>query len=193
MTLRFFIKRIVLFLWAIVASASADWVELKNCRLVKNSFNDGDSFLIESARSYRGRNVNRFRLYFVDAAEADKNSAFKKERLMEQAQYWGQDDPDFALKMGLRADQFVKRLLRGRFTVYTVGEQAPTKGMPRYYALIRVDDRWLNEFLVKEGLARIYGKGINLPDGTAEQAHWNRLRRLERASKTERFNGWSGK
>jgi hypothetical protein len=172
--------------------SATDWVELKNCRLVKNQSNDADSFLVECTEAYRGKTKNRFRLYFVDAAETDANSDFKKDRLTEQAKYWGRDDPDFALKMGLRAEPFVKRLLRGGFSVYTQGECAPTLGAPRYYALVRVKDRWLDEILVEKGLVRIYGKGTDLPDDTAQKTHWSKLHRMERAAKSKGINGWQG-
>jgi len=192
MTLRFFIKRILFLLWATATSVFAEWTVLERCHLVENQFNDADSFLVECSDAYRGETKNRFRLYFVDAAETDSNSDFKKERLVKQAEYWGSDDAEFALKMGLRAEQFVKRLLRGGFSVYTQGEYAPTMGVPRYYAMIRVKDRWLDEILVEEGLVRIYGKGTDLPDDTAEKTHWSRLHRMEREIKTARRNGWQG-
>lgn len=179
------------FLLMAVSTLAADWVELKNCRLVENPFNDADSFIVECPQAYRGETQNRFRLYFVDAAETDSNSDFKKERLLEQAAYWESDDPDFALKMGLRADQFVKRLLRGGFEVYTRGDYAPTMGRPRYYAFVRVKDRWLDEILVEQGLVRIYGKGAHLPDQTHANTHRARLRKLEQDAKAHRRNGWS--
>jgi hypothetical protein len=159
---------------------------------VENLSNDADSFVVECSESFRGEKQNRFRLYFVDAAETDANSEFKLERLKEQADYWQSDDPDFALEMGLRAEQTAKRLLRGGFSVYTQGETAPTLGTPRYYAMIQIDGRWLDESLVEDGLARIYGKGTDLPGGQSEQQHWNRLRQLERAAKSKRCNGWRG-
>lgn len=181
----------VALLFSTVFFAQAvDWTELKRCRLVESPFNDGDSFMVECAEAYRGGKQNRFRLYFVDTAETDSNSDFKKERLKEQAAYWGSDDLDFALKMGMSAEQTVKKILRSGFTVYARGEYAPTMGRPRYYALIKVNGRWLDEILAEEGLARIYGKGTHLPDRTHANTHWARLRQMERAAKSERRNGW---
>jgi len=169
-----------------------DWIELKNCRLAENQSNDADSFVVECTQDYRGEAQNRFRLYFVDAAETDANSDFKQERLQVQAEYWESNDPDFSLKMGLRAKHFVERLLRGGFSVYTQGEYAPSLGAPRTYALIRVKDRWLDEILVEEGLVRIYGQGTDLPDGLSAKKHWGRLHQLERAARADRRNGWHG-
>lgn len=180
----------LLCLFCVRCSADADWVRLEHCRFVDAAYNDADSFIVHTSRSFRGRKENRFRLYFVDAPETDMDSDFKQKRLREQAMYWGRDDPDVALQMGRRADRIVRRLLRGRFTVYTKGETAPTMGMPRYYALVRIDDRWLGEQLVEQGLARIYGKGTDLPDGHSEPMHWSRLKQLAREAKKTGRNGW---
>jgi endonuclease YncB( thermonuclease family) len=185
------VKRILVLLCAAGASVSAEWTVLENCRLIESLSNDADSFVAECSEPFRGETQNRFRLYFVDAAETDMNSEFKQKRLAEQADYWGSDDPGFALQTGLRAAQTVKKLLRSRFTVYTQGEYAPTLGAPRYYALIRLQDRWLDEILVEEGLVRIYGKGTDLPDHRDEKSHWNSLHSLERAARARRVNGWS--
>ena len=163
---------------------------MEGCKLVRSDSNDADSFLVECAEDYRGETKNRFRLYFVDSAETDANSKFKKDRLLDQATYWGSTDPDFALKMGLRAEQKVKRLLRGGFDVYTQGEYAPTMAAPRYYALVKVKDRWLDEILVEYGLARIYGKGTDLPNETDAKMHWRTLYALERTAKAKHQNGW---
>lgn len=169
---------------------SADWVELKDCKLVRSESNDGDSFLIECSEPYRGETQHRVRLYFVDTAETSSNSDFMKERLKEQAAYWGYKDSDFALRIGLRAQQTVQKMLRSNFTVYTRGEYAPSMGRPRYYATVFVKDRWLDEILVADGLVRIYGKGAHLPDGTNANTHRSRLRKLERAAKAAKRNGW---
>ena len=192
MTLNFFIKRIVLLLCAISTSVCAEWTVLKDCRMVENQFNDADSFIVESKTLYRGEMKNRFRLYFVDSAETDASSKFEKDRVLDQAKYWGSTDPDFAMKMGLRAEQQVKRLLCGGFDVYTQGEYAPTLGAPRYYALVKIKDRWLDEILVEGGLARIYGKGTNLPDGTDAKMHWRTLYAFEHMAKSKHQNGWLG-
>lgn len=182
--------RQIVLLAVMTVSARAEWTVLENCKLVENQSNDGDSFVIECSTPYRGEAQNRFRLYFVDTAETDANSDFKRDRLKEQAAYWENDSPDFALQMGLRAEQTVKKWMRSSFTVYTQGDYAPSMGAPRYYALIRTKDRWLDEMLVEEGLVRIYGKGAHLPDGTNANTHRSRLRKLEGVAKAELRNGW---
>ncbi|MDD3275712.1 MAG: hypothetical protein PHP93_01535 [Kiritimatiellales bacterium] len=183
-------KQIVLLFFAAVCSASAEWIVLENCRLVENQSNDGDSFVVECSTPYRGETQNRFRLYFVDTAETDSNSDFKRERLKEQAAYWESDNPDVALKMGLRAEQTVKKWMRSSFSVYTQGEYAPSMGAPRYYALVQIGGRWLDELLAEEGLVRIYGDGTDLPDGTSADNHWRKLHELERAARSAGLNGW---
>jgi endonuclease YncB( thermonuclease family) len=183
--------RQIFLLTVIAVSVQAEWTILQNCQLVENQSNDGDSFVIECSTPYRGEMQNRFRLYFVDTAETDSNSDFKRERLKEQAAYWGSDNLDFALQMGLRAEQNVKKWMRGGFTVYTQGGYAPSMGAPRYYAMIRIQDRWLDEMLVENGLARIYGDSTELPEGISAESHWHKLHELERAARTAGLNGWS--
>ncbi|MBI9020998.1 MAG: hypothetical protein JEZ10_07070 [Verrucomicrobia bacterium] len=183
-------RRIVLLFFLIAFSAGAEWTVLEKCKLVENQSNDADSFVVECATPYRGESRNRYRLYFVDAAETDSNSDFKKERLKEQAAYWENGDPDFAVRMGMRADLTVKKWMRSGFTVYTQGKYAPSLGAPRYYALIRINGRWLDEMLAEDGLVRIYGDGTDLPDGTSAEAHWRKLHELERAARSESRNGW---
>jgi len=184
-------KRIIFLLCSLSVSAFAEWTLLENCKLVRSDSNDGDSFLVDCPTECRGESQHRFRLYFVDTAETSSNSDFMKERLQAQADYWDVD-PNFALRMGLRAQQTVRKLLRGRFTVYTKGEYAPSMGRPRLYAMVRVDDRWLSEILVEEGLVRIYGKGAHLPDRTNANTYRSRLRQLERSAKSEHRNAWRG-
>lgn len=179
---------LIIFLTAFLASA--EWTVLKNCKLAENQSNDGDSFVVQLREPFMGKEQVRFRLYFVDTAETDSNSDFKADRLKEQAAYWERNDPDFSLQMGLRAEQSVKRFLRGGFTVFTKGEYAPTMGSPRFYAMFKVDEQWLDEWLVTEGLARIYGQGTDLPDGRSADDHWRTLHTLERAARSEGKNGW---
>jgi endonuclease YncB( thermonuclease family) len=168
----------------------AEWTVLEHCRLVENPSNDGDSFVVESVVPYRGERKNRYRLYFVDTAETDSNSDFKRNRLKEQAAYWERGNPDFALQMGLRAKQTVAQWMRSGFTVYTRGDCAPSLGAPRYYALIRFQEGWLDERLVADGLVRLYGADTDLPDGTSADRHWQQLRALERSARAFRVNGW---
>jgi len=184
-------KRILFLLCALSVPAFAEWMLLENCKLVRSDSNDGDSFLVECATEYRGESKHRFRLYFVDTAETSSNSDFMKERLEEQATYWGGNDPDFAMRMGLRAQQTVRKLLGNRFDVYTQGEYAPTLGRPRLYAMVRVNDRWLSEILVEEGLVRIHGSGAKLFNGTSAKSYRSKLQRLERTAKSARRNAWA--
>ena len=184
-------KWIIVLLCAVSASVFAEWTVLENCKLVRSESNDGDSFLIESSTEYRGQTQHRVRLYFVDTAETSSNSDFMKDRLEAQAAYWGGRDSDFALRMGLRAQQTVLKLLKGRFDVYTQGEYAPSIGRPRLYAMVRVKDRWLSSILTEEGLVRIHGVGTDIPDRTSQKGYRLGLQRLERLAKSEQRNAWS--
>ena len=184
------IRAILWVLVAVLSGGAAEWTTLENCHLIPNQYNDGDSFLVESSTSFRGSKVNRFRLYFVDTAETSADSDFMRKRLADQAAYWGSHDARFAQQMGTLAKQQVNNWLRGGFTIHTRSEKAPGLGRPRYYALVRVGSRWLDELLVSHGLVRVYGKGTDLPDHSRDQTHWARLRLLERAAKSARKNGW---
>ena len=183
---------LVFFLFSALFASAAEWTLLENCKLVRSESNDGDSFLVESPVEYRGESKHRVRLYFVDTAETSSNSDFMQDRLKAQAAYWGSNDPDFALKMGMRAKQTVRKLLNQRFDVFTAGEYAPSLGRPRLYAMVKIKDRWLSEILVEQGLVRIYGDGMKLPDGTSAKSYRARLKRLERSAKSLRRNAWRG-
>jgi len=59
---------------------SKDWIVLKDCRLIPNPANDGDSFHVSA-----GEKEYLFRLYLVDAPETDEMTP---RRLIEQAKYF---------------------------------------------------------------------------------------------------------
>jgi len=50
----------------------------------------------------------------------------------------------------------------------------------------------LAELLVKNGLARIYGKRITMPDGTDSRAYLEKLGKLEQSAKQQKVGGWTG-
>ncbi len=64
MALLFFGPQLSMFPRAI---RSKEWIVLKDCRLIANPANDGDSFHMSA-----GENEYLFRLYFVDAPETDE-------------------------------------------------------------------------------------------------------------------------
>lgn len=180
MTVRLF--TILLFL-SPVPRLFAAWRTLDGVAYEENPYNDGDSF-------HAGRNRSRyiFRLYFVDVPETDKRYM---KRVEEQAEYFGLT-PEQALKGGMRASEFVEELLKDKIlevhTQYTGARGASDR--KRYYAMVKVGGRWLSEILVERGLARVYGMGADLPDGTSERVYWSRLRKLEKEAREAHRGFW---
>jgi endonuclease YncB( thermonuclease family) len=88
------------------------------------------------------------------------------DRIAEQAAYFG-ITPDAAIQIGHEASEFTKQALTKPFTIYTRWRRALGRSaIWRYYAIVvTADGRDLNELLVSEGLARIYGTRTPLPDG----------------------------
>jgi len=165
------------------ARAQRSWRHLDNVALVEHSGNDGDSF---HARRNRSRYL--FRVYFVDTPETD---ARFPDRLQEQADYFG-ISLNQVVEAGKMADDFTKELLAKRpFDAYTKYRDAMgASTQQRIYAMIKVNDRWLCELLVENGLARIHGVGDDLPDGVSERRHWARLRTLENTARREKRGIW---
>lgn len=165
------------------AWAQRSWRHLDNVSLVEHPGNDGDSF---HARRNRSRYL--LRLYFVDTPETDGRFP---DRLQDQADYFG-ISLDQIIEAGKMADDFTKELLaRQPFDVYTKYRDAlGASRQNRIYAMVRVNDRWLCELLVENGLARIHGVGDDLPDGVSERRHWARLRTLENTARREKRGIW---
>jgi hypothetical protein len=88
---------------------SKDWIVLKDCRLIPNPANDGDSFHVSA-----GEKEYLFRLYFVDAPETD---ALAPGRLVEQAKYFGLTVPQ-AIEVGQAAKEFVREVIRTIHGIY---------------------------------------------------------------------------
>lgn len=165
------------------AWAQRKWKELDKVRLVEHDANDGDSF-----HAKRKRTEYLFRLYFVDTSETDLRY---EDRVQEQADYFGVTIPE-VMKGAKDASEFVKKLLKDKeFTVYTRYEDARgSSKMKRYFAMVKIDDRWLCDLLVENGHARIFGKPSDLPDGTPARIHWARLRKLEAEAKAAHRGTW---
>jgi hypothetical protein len=83
------------------------WCILENCALVPNESNDGDSFHVK----YRWREYI-FRLYFVDAPETDDHV---KNRIVEQAKYWGISE-QAVTRLGREAAQFTRKFIENGFS-----------------------------------------------------------------------------
>lgn len=142
------------------------WTRHENCRFIASEYHDGDSFMAETAS---GKRIV-FRLYFVDTPETDDR--FPK-RNADQAKFFNVAD---VKPLGEKARSFTRAFLRGGFTATTRDERARgMSGLPRSYAFIERRGELLSEALLRNGLARPFGRGTDLPDGTPKQIHWNHL------------------
>ncbi len=165
----------------------------RNCTLVENRGNDGDSFMV---RLPTGKTA-QFRLYFVDTPE----SAFKRysggetnhPRIRQQAADLGGITPEQAVEIGKKAKAFTLNLLASQpFTLYTEWDSPFNDG--RYHAHVQVlhegKPTWLHQILIIRGLARIKTKPADLPDGTTAAQEKENLRRLEGQAKRKDLGAW---
>lgn len=173
-------------LTARTAQPEYKWEKYEGCTLVENTWLDGDSFTVRIAP----RKFRVFRLYFVDTPEDGKDQRFPA-RVAEQAAYFGVSQ-ERAFKLGDEAATFTKKVLSAQpFTVWTLWQDAlGSSKRQRFYALVEVEGRLLTSMLVEEGLARIYGKRIQLPDGTDSQHYLKTLAKAEEKARLEKKGAW---
>ena len=161
---------------------SKDWIVLKDCRLIANPANDGDSFHVSG-----GDKEYLFRLYFVDAPETD---AMVPGRLVEQAKYFGITVPQ-AIDVGQAAKEFVRERLSAPFTVFTHMSGAMGQSrLERFYAFVQTKDGDLGEQLVRNGLARPYGFKAAPPGLQSSRIEVDKLQQLEDEAKREKIGAW---
>lgn len=164
------------------ARSSARWISYDSAVLDDREPYDGDSFFIQTRRS---RMI--FRLYFVDAPETDLEFP---QRVREQGEYWGISDSD-VLRLGWEARLFARKFMQDGVTAWTRREDATGRSrQPRVFAIIRAGEDDLAVELARNGLARIFGYGTDLPDGTAAADMWRRLREAEAEARLHRRGGW---
>ena len=171
--------------WCASAQAAdrKEWSTL-DCGYLPHKNNDGDSFQVRC-----GAEEFFLRLYFVDAPETN---LLYPERTREQAEHFGATLDD-TLKAGARARAFVREALRAPFTVTTRKASAGGRGRePRYYGMVEVGGRNLDEMLVLQGLARVKGVAATLP-AEKSRAHAERLRLLEQQAKHKRRGLWAAR
>lgn len=180
---------------AAAASAVSPWVTLGGCSLEAWDGNDGDSFLIKCPDLKPEKDILKvFRLYYVDTPESEESLP---ERLEEQRVYWDLPNVQTVLKCGEKAKQFTKHFLGSRFEVHTRWETAMGRTkMGRHYAMLSVEGEDLGCALVRNGLARVYGKGPDLEGlkeyrSAAANAWWERLRQAEALAKREKKGCWA--
>ena len=101
------------------------------------------------------------------------------------------DGDSFHVRCG--DDAFVREALKGPFTVVTRNASAGGRGKElRYYGMVQVGGRNLDEILVLAGLARAKGVGAAVP-GEKSRTHAERLRILEDEAKQKRRGLWAAK
>lgn len=166
-----------------VFAAEYNWEKLEGCTLVDTKWKDGDSFHVTS----NGKEYI-FRLYFVDTPE-DENRF--PDRVAEQAAYFGCTS-ERALELGAMAAEYTTELLKQKpFTVHTLWQDAMgASKQQRFYAIVETGKGNLAELLVSQGLARIYGKRITLPDGTDSRAYLEKLTALKEKALSQKLGGW---
>ncbi|MFN2476179.1 MAG: helix-hairpin-helix domain-containing protein [Chthoniobacterales bacterium] len=169
-------------LFATAAYAREPWQVWKDCRLIQNDSNDGDSFHIQAAgKEYL------VRLYFVDAAETDMSFP---ERIKEQAKYFGVSNEQ-AVAAGEAAEKFTLEKLAPPFTVRTCMQGAMGRSnMPRVYAFVETTEGDLAELLVANGLARVHGSAAAPVGLSSPELEWQKLQRLESEAKAQKVGGW---
>jgi endonuclease YncB( thermonuclease family) len=173
-----------LLVFAQHAPPAQPFQRLDGCVYKPERWNDGDSFHV----LLRDQKEVVFRLYFVDTPEEERVYA---DCIAEQAAYFD-ITPDSAIEIGHEASEFIKRALAKPFTIYTRSRRALGRSaIWRYYAIVVTVDRHdLNELLVSNGLARIYGTRTPLPDGRDSRTYLAHLRELETQAKAARRGGW---
>jgi len=163
-------------------AGSKEWIVLKDCRLILNPANDGDSFHVSV-----GPNEYLFRLYFVDAPETD---ALAPGRLVEQAKYFGVTVPQ-VIEVGQAAKEFTRQKLSEPFTVFThMADAMGQSKLERFYAFVQTKDGDLGEQLARNGLARNYGFKAVPPGLKNSRLEIQKLQQFEDEARQEKIGGW---
>ena len=177
----------VAVLWAAAVNVPArdgskEWIILKDCRLIANPANDGDSFHVSV-----GPNEYLFRLYFVDAPETDEMTP---KRLVDQAKYFAITVPQ-AIEVGRAAKEFTRQKLSEPFTVFThMSDAMGQSRIERFYAFVQTKDGDLGELLVRNGLARNYGFKATPPGLSSSRIELEKLQQIENQARQEKIGAW---
>jgi len=99
------------------SALATEWEKLSGCKLVKESYRDGDSFHIQ----HRGK-IYIIRLYFVDTPEAYQKGG-DHNRTTTQAKYFNIYKKDL-YHIASQATDFTAKALDKRFTVWTCWKDA---------------------------------------------------------------------
>jgi endonuclease YncB( thermonuclease family) len=161
---------------------SKGWVVLKDCRLIPNPANDGDSFHVSA-----GNKEYLFRLYLVDTPETDEMTP---RRLVDQAKYFNITVPQ-AIEAGRAAKNFTQEKLSQPFTVFThMSDAMGQSRLERFYAFVETKEGDLGEQLVRNGLARSYGFKTAPPGLTSSRIELEKIQQFEDEAKRERIGAW---
>ena len=168
-------------------SGAAEVETLENVVLLDADMNDGDSFRVSAG----GRELH-LRLYYVDCPETDFGSDAELERIRDQQQHFGLEDPHDVVRFGERATDYVKEVLAEPFSIHTAFAWAPGRSATgRYYAFVETQDgRDLAHLLVREGLARVHGKTRPAPDGRSSRQVLDELEDLRALAMLNRSGIW---
>ena len=161
-----------------------EWETIRDCRLIENEGNDGDSFHVNADGEER-----IFRLYFVDTPEAE-SGGYVEGRVTEQAETFGITEKE-SVEMGKKAAAFTRAVLSRPFKVTTRGQGAMgASKLKREYAFVETaDGEDLGEMLVSRGLARSFGEDAAL--GTKKASDLRaKYDRLESQAKREQLGAW---
>lgn len=171
-------------LYPATAEGAKKWRVMEGCTLLDHPANDGDSFHVR----WKNRRYI-FRLYFVDAPESDMSLP---DRVAEQAAYFG-IDPEAALRIGREAAKFTARFLENGFTIYTRREDARGRSeRQRFYGIVKNSaGEDLAEALVANGLARIHGVDMDIPDDVRSTTFVRRLKGLELQARNQKLGAWA--
>lgn len=163
---------------------ASDWETLRNCRLMENESNDGDSFHVKADGEER-----IFRLYFADTPEAE-SGGYVTERVTEQAKEFGITEEE-SVEMGKKAAAFTRAVLSRPFKVTTRGQNAlGASQLKREYAFVETaDGEDLAEMLISRGMARSFGEDA-APPGESASALRSKYDRLEAKARRERIGAW---
>ena len=163
---------------------AADWEMLKDCRLIDNASNDGDSFRV---RASNGDEL-LFRLYHVDCPESESDSVVA-DRITKQAEHFGITETQ-SLRGGVTAKDFTKKALSQPFVVVTRFQKAMGRSkLQRYYAVVLVSGKTdLAEMLVRAGLARAFGQVVDAPKGK-RMAGYLEIEKIAKAGKVGLYGG----
>ena len=170
---------------SVLAAHVENWQRIDNCKWVEDRWNDGDSFHLLTGDANRQIVA---RLYFVDTPEAE--TAYR-DRLDEQAAYFG-ISREQAIQIAHEASDFTKNRLERPFTIWTRWRNALGRSsLGRVYCIV-IDStsKDLNEALVENGLARIYGVKTHLPDVRDSKMYVDHLKEIELKAKMEKRGAW---